>query len=606
MSTSPQKFNTGAFEPLTVRTDLQLPHLAPPAKRSRTKNKLEIDYDGSGTARFKETPASVAAGFTPKTTAGYITSAVPSSGIKPQSVTIPNPRMITTNSDHLLRWNTKRFKPKPFVKQKGFSLIEAFVKDNGLLMELVSYLTIPSLIDLYAISMTFHHAWNKHATAFIMASVRTWAPKADTYFPWRCYLSLCIKDPIKRQRGVVKLLPADADVDSLGEFSRDVPSLRWLQMVVWREGVVGDILIQLARRGLLVQRPTRDALKRMWFLLDLPLNAHRIALIRNENYIPTQVLRLLMRFFVKLDMALTNPGMRRFPLNHPNQAKYPNNWAGARPLASALSEKLLAERTLTPLWRVLRNWSWDADTGTPPKPSSDLDMLRLLIRHTAYWDPLTTPYALRSEKVLGMQLHDIPLVGAERFYRPQCDDSLSTKERLLAMLSSHSQKDSYFPRPLQRPDQLVIKELIRREAVPRGRDWNFVSLTRCGYFSRRGNRPVFLGEKALYRYGRAMRKGRWVSAIGIGREVAEEEAREEERRKKREEEERRKRDEGWKKMSEEWARVLEQAKGQEGEGEDVQMGEAGVESAVDAVEGERISELETAEGAASASAKEAQ
>lgn len=206
-----------------------------------------------------------------------------------------------------------------------------------------------------------------------------------------------------------------------------------------------------------------------------------------------------------------------------------------------------------------------------------------------------------------MQLHDVPFVGAERFYRPQCDDSLSTKERLLAMLSSHSQKDSYFPRPLQRPDQLVMKELIRREAIPRGRDWNFYSLVQCGYFSKKGNRPVYLGEKALYRYARAMRKGKWVSAIGIGREVAEEEAREEEEKKKREEQERRKRDEGWKVMREEWERLLEKAKAEEGEGQDVQMGKAGEEGAVhDVVEGQRISGLEEAEDIASAAVEEAQ
>lgn len=114
-------------------------------------------------------------------------------------------------------------------------MLIAFVADQTLCLLLVSYLTLPSLIDLYAISKAFHHTFNKHATAFILSNMRTWAPRADQIFPWRCYQSLCIKDPVKKQKS--KPAVDGADIERLGELSRDVPSLRWLQMVIWREGI---------------------------------------------------------------------------------------------------------------------------------------------------------------------------------------------------------------------------------------------------------------------------------------------------------------------------------------------------------------------------------
>jgi len=120
---------------------------------------------------------------------------------------------------------------------------------------------MPSLLSLYAISKTFHYLFNAHPAAFVMASVRTWAPGSDETFPWRSYRGLCLKDPEKRVK--ITFQKGDGNVADAGAGAewRDMPSLRWLQMVVWRHGVAEDCLIQLAVNGLGCTKGTLDAVK---------------------------------------------------------------------------------------------------------------------------------------------------------------------------------------------------------------------------------------------------------------------------------------------------------------------------------------------------------
>lgn len=268
MTVSPEKFNKGYFEPV-VRTDIPLPAYEPPAKRTRTaglEKKIEIYYDSVGTPRIKETPASVEAGFTP-TTAVFSASTTQATPLPPfpeapqsaETVEKQVPVVTASNVMELL----KTLPPEKRAQwmetygkkiKKKFSMLDAFVRDDTLCMLLVSYLPAASVIDLYAISKYFHYKFNKEATAFIMASVRTWAPGAEFIFPWRCFRRLCIKDPVKRQKAsAVKERggpDAEADYEQLAEGSRDVPSLRWLQMVIFRNHVCKDMIISLAARSL--------------------------------------------------------------------------------------------------------------------------------------------------------------------------------------------------------------------------------------------------------------------------------------------------------------------------------------------------------------------
>ena len=250
-SASPQKFNRGHFEPLPLRPSEGKG--GAPVKKARRSTSLEITYDSTGTPQIAGFSKAVhnqdgnadvkALGSVPTPTSATSTSDTPTSA---RSV----------SASFLLDESPS---PPGEGRKKGFSLLHAICRDNDLLLLFVSYLSIPQLISLYAISKPFHYLFNRHHTAFILSCMRTWAPNADRIYPWRCYRTLCAKDPSKLQK--LRLAGREDEVKKKWDGLRDVPSLRWLQMVVWREGVCRDMLIQLATRGLRCPPGTLDSIK---------------------------------------------------------------------------------------------------------------------------------------------------------------------------------------------------------------------------------------------------------------------------------------------------------------------------------------------------------
>ncbi|QIX01579.1 hypothetical protein AMS68_007096 [Peltaster fructicola] len=320
---------------------------------------------------------------------------------------------------------------------EDFSMMEGLNDYPDLLIMLIRYLDIPTLISLYAIDKRFHFLLNSNHVAYIRASLRTWAPDSEVIFPWRCYRSLCIKDPIHR---VMSRWEGKED-QTVGQFEarREVPSLRWLQMVVYRHGVCKDILFQLALQGLYCPRKTSVALKKMWFLLDLPINAHRIALIRSPTYMDARTLTRLTCFFMKIDMAFTAPEATPFPPNYPNERFISPDWANGVFLGVELREYMLAERNLTPLWRVLHGWC--PDPAEPQSPITRLDILRLWVRHK-FEMPVGAIGPTRQLSVMGVPWWEL---GMQRYERRPPDPVTGKRQVLL------------------RPDELVMMEGIRRK-----------------------------------------------------------------------------------------------------------------------------------------------
>lgn len=400
-SRSPDKFSGARMSPPKITTGLKDGSVSSPTPRGRTENKVEIYYDSTG-ALHVGTPLKADPSINP--------------AVFPVSTTIDqNQRGGTRNTEQQL--NHKHIVRG---RKKVFSLLESFVRDNSLLITLTSYLDVPSIISLYAISKSFHVSFNRHATAFILSSMRTWAPGADIIFPWRCYRTLCIGDPIMRLKAVPKAF--EADIDRLGDISRDVPSLRWLQMVVWREAISADMLMQLNSKALRLPRGTHEAIKRMWFALDLPLSAHRLAVFRNKTYFSNKSIQNATHFLIKCDMAFTDPGIEPFPLNHPNQALFPNQWAFGGAVGCNLREKLVAERNFTSLWRVLRGLTWDMDETS--RPIGHADIMKLNVKHSFRWQD-GTPEAVLKVPIMGMSYSDFKFTGCERTYRE--DDNEATK-----------------------------------------------------------------------------------------------------------------------------------------------------------------------------------
>jgi hypothetical protein len=364
-------------------------------------------------------------------------------------------------------------------------------------LHFVSFLTIPSLISLYAISKPFHFLFNRHHTAFILSNMRTWGPGADRIYPWRCYKSLCVKDPSKLQKP--RLKGKENAVNKKWDDLRDVPSLRWLQMVVWREGVCRDMMVQLATNGLRCPFGTLDSIKRMWFIMDLPLNSHRIALIHNTDYFPNGVLLGMTFFLLKVDMLFTDPMEPPHPANHPNQHIYPNKYAGGMPSGVPLRKMLLAERHLSSLWRVMRGWSWDGGFGkASDRPMNKLDILRVWIRHK-YTPAETIEEDTKKMSIMGIPWHEVGTAGLERTgvaFHDLTDPGTNTVLRTMPIvnpaivgtgLTDHQAKQVLYPhrrriilaneKPremLLRPDELLIREGIRRRLKMHKQWWKIM------------------------------------------------------------------------------------------------------------------------------------
>ena len=224
-SASPQKFNKGRSEPLPLKTETR--H-GPPHKKARLDANLEISYDATGTPRISAfAPRVKNAEETANQAHPRTATSLPTSNTLQVPTRTPGSSEPYIAASYLI--NASRSSHDGKAK---FGLLHSICRDNDLLLHLVSFLTIPSLVSLYAISKPFHFLFNRHHTAFILSIMRTWAPNADKIYPWRCYKHLCAKDPSKRQK--VRLEGREADVRRRWDDLRDVPSLRWLQMVVSR------------------------------------------------------------------------------------------------------------------------------------------------------------------------------------------------------------------------------------------------------------------------------------------------------------------------------------------------------------------------------------
>ncbi|PGH11920.1 hypothetical protein AJ79_04612 [Helicocarpus griseus UAMH5409] len=185
--------------------------------------------------------------------------------------------------------------------------------------------------------------------------------------------------------------------------ARKVPSFRWLLMVCFREMVCHEIITILAEDGVPVPDRCASTMKKIWFLMDIPDNARRIGLVQNPEIFTDADLFFATLFFVKLDMRFTDPVTG-------------SGKDGMRRL-------LLSQPSLSMLWRALKRTAL----------ISKLDVMKLFAR----WKYQPRPDQ-RGMSIFGIPPNEIGIVQYEGWGR--------TGSRVL----------------LQRPDELLLKESIRR------------------------------------------------------------------------------------------------------------------------------------------------
>ncbi|KAL8953772.1 MAG: hypothetical protein Q9222_000389 [Ikaeria aurantiellina] len=177
-------------------------------------------------------------------------------------------------------------------------IFNSLLNHPELIFETIRHLSVDDLLALYSISKDFHDLANTRFTTMITSQSRSRAPESALIFPFRCYRSLCLRDPAKRRN---EAKPAQ-------EFQvRHVPGFKWLKMVLYRERVVDEIVACLEQECLMLPATATATIKKMWFTIDISTNERRVRLMRNEAYWTEEDLYLATLFIMKLDMLLTCP-----------------------------------------------------------------------------------------------------------------------------------------------------------------------------------------------------------------------------------------------------------------------------------------------------------
>lgn len=245
------------------------------------------------------------------------------------------------------------------VKLRTFSIFNTLLNYPELTLEFSKQLDIEELISLYAISKDFHFLVNGRFTAMILGQSNGKASESSKTFIFRCYKSLCMRDPARRLN------------ETKPEELRFIPSFRWLRMVLFREVVVDDILRSLAAEGHRVPKRTSLTIKKIWFTIDVSDNARRIGLMHNTAFWSNKDLFLATMFFLKLDLRLTDPGAG-------------NGEIGLRKM-------LLGQRSLSTLAKVLER----------EEMRTQVDLLRMIVRFN--YEPLRH----RQMDIMGVPGHEI-------------------------------------------------------------------------------------------------------------------------------------------------------------------------------------------------------
>jgi hypothetical protein len=228
-----------------------------------------------------------------------------------------------------------------------FNVYKALLRHPNLFFQFAIRLDTEILTELYAIDKEFHFRFNKYSISIIAEHASYHAHEAAYIFSWVLLPDLCISDPMLRP------------MDGRPHLARDIPSLRWVKMVVHRDSIVRGILTDLGEHGLRVPAGTKVALMKFWLLMEMKRMNLRTAFLSDKKVWTDDELLYLLHFVVKLDMRILHP-------------VFGNGMC-------ALSHMMLTQKTLTELHDLLKsNGDFDYDDGSlmivKTYPAEDLDI----------------------------------------------------------------------------------------------------------------------------------------------------------------------------------------------------------------------------------------
>lgn len=316
----------------------------------------------------------------------------------------------------------------------NFNILDAVLLYPELVFAFASILPVNDLVNLYSISRDFHTIIDTRFTTVILGQALSKARESARIYQFRCYNHLCRNDPATR-------IPHPNIRFAEQNIPRKIPSFRWLRMILHREKVIHELMTVFAEDGIPLPHRCRLALKRLWFLMDVPDNARRIGFVHNEHFLTDLDLYFAACFFTKLDMRLNDPtsGEKR----------------------DGMRKLLLAQRGFTPILRVLKREIW------------------------------TTRYELMREWIKYKYQPAPDEQGLDMFGIPSSEIGKGRLEYWGLRGQRELQRN---PEILMRPDQLIVREAFRRGFRF---DKHYVRFMMYGYV-----RPDTLEDYAPREYGR--------------------------------------------------------------------------------------------------------
>ena len=175
------------------------------------------------------------------------------------------------------------------------SIFNILLDRPDIMLHVTRWLDIEDIISMFAISKDFHLMMNTQMTTMVLGNARSRAPESADIFTFQCYQSICIYDPAQNLN------------EERPDMIRNVPGLKWLRFIHFREATVDSIIKSLAAKGHRLPRYASKVIKKIWFLMDVPDTKRRIGIIHNPELWSDVDLYIACMFFMKFDMACTHP-----------------------------------------------------------------------------------------------------------------------------------------------------------------------------------------------------------------------------------------------------------------------------------------------------------
>ncbi|OSS46929.1 hypothetical protein B5807_09073 [Epicoccum nigrum] len=181
------------------------------------------------------------------------------------------------------------------VRAQPFNIYKSLLRHPNLFFQFCIRLPFRTIVALYSIDKEFHYRLNKYSVGLIHEYAQYHAPVAAPIFAWIQFPELCISDPMLR--------PMDGRV----WLARDVPSFRWVGMVLSRQRIVRGILTALAVEGLRVPERAFEVLCKFWCLMESKSTALREAYLQDTAIWSDVEVIIFQLVLVKLDMRFSDP-----------------------------------------------------------------------------------------------------------------------------------------------------------------------------------------------------------------------------------------------------------------------------------------------------------